>query len=84
VKLTLTDRRKTVLTAIHEHGPAAPSTICHATGHAPGEVRLTLGLFLRLGWLASSPHPDRPGVAVYHLTDRGLAGLGLKPKEPTA
>jgi DNA-binding IclR family transcriptional regulator len=84
VKLTLTDRRRAVLTAIHEHGPAPTSTVCHATGQPAGDVRATLGWFLRLGWLASSPDPNRPGVSVYQLTGRGLSGAGLQPKEPTA
>jgi DNA-binding IclR family transcriptional regulator len=84
MKLALTDRRMAVLTAIHEHGEAATSTVCHATRQPPSDVRDTLGLFLRLGWLASSPHPNRPGVSVYQLTDRGLSGAGLQPKEPTA
>jgi DNA-binding IclR family transcriptional regulator len=83
VKHALTNRRIAVLTAIHEHGEAAPSTICHATRQPPGDVRDTLGLFLRLGWLASSPDPNRPGVSVYQLTDRGLSGAGLQPMEPT-
>lgn len=83
MRIALTPRRLTVLTAIHEHGEAPPSTICHATGHTPGTVRMTLGMFLRLGWIASKAHPTRPGVSVYHLTDRGLTGAGLKPKDST-
>lgn len=84
MRFTLTERRRTVLEAIHEDGEAAPSAICHATGIAPGEVRQTLGLFVRLGWLGQGPHPTRQGVTAYHLTDRGRLGAGLQPKGSTA
>ena len=83
MRFSLTERRLAVLEAIHENGEATPSAICHATDIAPGDVRRTLELFLRLGWVGQKPHPTRKGVTAYHLTPRGRLGAGLQPKDTT-
>lgn len=84
MRFTLTARRRTVLAAIHEHGAAAPSDICHTTGHDPTTVYATLAVFVRAGWLLRKSHPTRPAASVYCLTRRGQLGAGLQPKDNTA
>ncbi|MFD6294544.1 hypothetical protein ACFWFU_07035 [Streptomyces sp. NPDC060235] len=83
MRVRITRRRLAVLTAIHEHGEAAPSDICHATELGPGSVYPVLDLFTNVGWIGRKPHPTRPGVSVYHLTLRGQQGAGLTPKDST-
>jgi DNA-binding MarR family transcriptional regulator len=84
VKVRLTRRRIAVLTAIHEHGEAAPSTICHDTGYGPGTIYPALDVFERAEWIGWKPHPTRKGARLYHLTLRGQLGSGLQPKESSA
>lgn len=84
MRFPLTRRRLAILTAIHDQGQAAPSSICHATGYGPGTVYPALDVFERAGWVGRKPHPTRRGVSVYHLTYRGQLGAGLQPKDNTA
>jgi DNA-binding MarR family transcriptional regulator len=84
MKLALTNRRMAVLTAIHECGEAAPSTICHETGYGPGTIYPALEVFERAQWIGWKPHPTRKGARLYHLTLLGQIGAGFQPMEPTA
>lgn len=83
MRISLTRRRLAVLTAVHQHGPCAPSGICHATDYGPGTVYAALDTFERAGWIGRTPDPTRRGVSVYHLTPRGQTGAGLQPPQPT-